>query len=37
MTAQEVRAMMDVTKSTVEVETNNEDSEIEDVEIIDCF
>lgn len=37
MTAQEVRGMMDVTKSTVEVETINEDSEIEDVEIIDCF
>ena len=37
MTAQEVRAMMDVTKSTVEVETINEYSEIEVVEIIDCF
>lgn len=37
MTAQEVRGMMDITKSTVEVETINEDSEIEDVEIIDCF
>lgn len=37
MTAQEVRSMMDITKSTVEVETINEDSEIEDVEIIDCF
>lgn len=37
MTAQEVRAMMDVTKSTVEVEDIGDDSEIEDVEIIDCF
>lgn len=37
MTAQEVRGMMDVTKSTVEVEDIGDDSEIEDVEIIDCF
>lgn len=37
MTAQEVRGMMDVTKSTVEVEDIADDSEIEDVEIIDCF
>ena len=37
MTAQEVRGMMDVTKSAVEVEEINEDSEVEDIEIIDCF
>ena len=37
MTAQEVRGMMDITKSAVEVEEINEDGEIEDIEIIDCF
>ena len=37
MTAQEVRGMMDVTKSTVEVEDIGDDSVIEYVEIIDCF
>ena len=37
MTAQEVRGIMDVTKSTVEVEDISDENDIEDVEIIDCF
>ena len=37
MTAQEVRGIMDITKSTVEVEDISDENDIEDVEIIDCF